>query len=272
MNQQHKNAGQVVLRSLVSADFQSKLSTSLPKGIDQDRFTRVTITALQKNPDVLQGDRNSLYLAVLACAQAGLEPDGKEAALVRFGPEVQFMPMVGGIIKRLGACGITADTQVVHANDLFDVEFGDAPAITHKPPKLGQERGAMIGAYAILRGPNGSVWREVMDAAQIEAVKNQSRAKNGLLWTKFESEAWRKTVLRRCAKRVAMPLDVLAERTLAADDASFDMNESITPAPGPESDPTVVAEQQLDRAADEPKRPAGLAAVVATPSSPEDIF
>lgn len=243
MSEQKLDPGTMVVRSLATPDFQAKLQTSLPHGYDRERFTRVVITALQTNPDVLKADKNSLYLAVLASAQAGLKPDGKEAALVRFGDKVQFMPMVAGIILRLGDNGIVCDTQVVFENDAFDVEYGDKPTITHKPPKLGSERGKMIGAYAILKAKDGTVYREVMDKAQIEAVRNQSRAKNSLMWTQFESEAWRKTVLRRCAKRVPMPLDQLAERALDADNATFDMSTETVSEP-PAADPSVVAQQE----------------------------
>lgn len=283
MNNEKRSGTELVLKTLTSTDFQGKLKTSLPANINPDRFTRVAITSLQQNPDILKADRNSLYLAILACAQAGLEPDGKQAALVRFGDKVQFMPMVAGIILRLADCGITCDTQVVHEGDLFDVQYGDDPKIIHKPAKLGSERGKMIGAYAILRSKDGTVYREVMDAEQIEAVRNQSRAKNGLLWTQFASEAWRKSVLRRCAKRIAVPFDQAFERAIQADDATFDMSqETFTPV----EDQSVVAEQQPpapDEAA-HPKvdgekpastaqaRPRALAAVVEHRPGAGEIF
>ncbi len=282
-----KRAGtDVILKTIASQEFQGKLRTSLPANIDPDRFTRVAITALQQNPDILQGDRNSLYLAILACAQAGLECDGKQAALVRFGNKIQFLPMAQGIILRLADCGITCDTQVVYEGDLFDVEYGDNPKITHKPPKLGTKRGEMLGAYAILKAKDGTVYREVMDAEQIEAVRAQSRAKNSLLWTQFAGEAWRKTVLRRCAKRIAMPLDQRAERAIEADNAAFDFSQE-TFAPVPET--TVVAEQSpaapaeaaphVDQKAAQdamesiaPVRPRALAAVVEHRAGEGDIF
>ncbi len=281
-----RKAGELVLRSIMAPEFQTKITQSLPAGVDVARFSRVTITALQRNPDLLNADRNSLYLAILACAQAGLEPDGKDAALVAFKREVQFMPMVGGIIKRLGGCGIGADTQVVYENDEFECEFGDNPYIHHRPPKLGAERGKMVGAYAILRGPGVMIYREIMDAAQIEAVRAQSKAPNGLMWTKFESEAWRKTVLRRCAKRVAINVDAPTARTLDADNATFDMREEMTLAPV-QDQTEVVAEQpsaQGESGTDKkplpqepqhpqnlPRRPRALAEVVARPDTDDEF-
>jgi recombinational DNA repair protein RecT len=78
-----------------------------------------------------------------------------------------------------------------------------------------------------------------MDKEQIAAVRSQSRAADSLMWTKFASEAWRKTVLRRCAKRIPI-LDDLTNRTMDADDQSFEFAESDIPSVDPAS---VVSEQ-----------------------------
>jgi recombination protein RecT len=311
----------MVVATIGSKDFRAKLDTALPKGVDADRFTRMTITALQANPDLLEADKDSLYLAILQCAQTGLPPDGKQAALVVFNTnvgnkqnarwikKVQFMPMVTGIINKLGEIGIKCDTAVVHANDAFEWEQGDEPKIRHKPAQLGSDRGEMIGAYAILRPKGGDVYHEVMDASQIEAVRAQSRAPNSLMWSQFKSEGWRKTVLRRCAKRVPMPFDEALEKTLEADNATFEMGEPAKTGAEPAKDPTIVAEQSQppqaleqtpgetlemrveqpaeaqvqseesedpappsERKQAPPARPRALSAVVATQSGSEDIF
>ena len=267
--------GALVAQTLTSNEFQVKLKQALPKSISPDRFTRCVITAIQANPGIVEGDKSSLYSSIVQAAQAGLNLDGKEAALVIFNTKhgdrwikkVQFMPMVGGIIKRLGSAGITVDTQVVYGNDTFEVEYGDNPRIVHKPPPFGQDRGTMIGAYAICKSRTGEVYREIMDGAQIEAVRSQSRAADSLMWTKFPSEAWRKTVLRRCAKRIPI-MDEMAQRTMEADDQTFEFDPTDVPAVDPES---VVADQptkakteaQVESQAS-PKRPKSLDAVVAS--------
>jgi recombination protein RecT len=290
------NPGALVAQTLSSAEFQTKVKQALPSGLSADRFTRCVITAIQANPGIVEGEKSSLYSAIVQAAQAGLNLDGKEAALVIFNTKqgngwikkIQFMPMVGGIIKRLGHAGVTVDTQVVYANDEFELEYGDNPRIVHKPPKFGQDRGEMIGAYAICKTKDGDVYREVMDRSQIEAVRAQSRAADSLMWTKFASEGWRKTVLRRCSKRIPV-LDDLTQRTMDADDKTFQFDtvaENEIPAVDPE---TVVAEQQPETAAAPAaappatnRRPKSLAAVVASNEPPahaddpgireEDIF
>jgi recombination protein RecT len=261
-------------RARHSNDFQAKLKQALPKSISPDRFTRCVITAIQANPGIVEGEKSSLYSSIVQAAQAGINLDGKEGALVIFNTKqgnnwvkkIQFMPMVGGIIKRLGAAGVTVDSQVVYANDTFDVEYGDNPRIVHKPPPFGQPRGEMIGAYAICKSRTGEVYREVMDADQIAAVRGQSRAGDSLMWTKFATEAWRKTVLRRCAKRIPI-LDELAQRTMDADDQTFDFPADDLPAVDPG---TVVAEQpQTPVETPKPRsRPKALDAVVQSVQKP----
>jgi recombination protein RecT len=130
----------------------------------------------------------------------------------------------------------------VYENDHFEYVLGDDPKIIHKPTKLGQPKGVMIGCYAILRRGN-DVWREVMDSSQVEAVRAMSRAKDSLMWTQFASEGYRKTVVRRCAKLVPIQ-DEMIERTLRDDDETFDMGAAPAQAAAePSADPTVVAQQ-----------------------------
>lgn len=256
MSNESRPTAQLIVSTVGSKEFQAKLAASLPKSIDTERFTRMTITAIQGNPDLLAADKESLYLAILQCAQTGLAPDGKKAALVVFNTKVkqngkefwikkvQFMPMVTGIIDKLAEVDIKCDSAVVHENDEFEWEQGDHPRIFHKPAKLGTPRGDILGAYAILRPKGEEAYHEVMDREQIERVRAQSKAPDSLMWTKFYEEGCRKTVLRRCAKRVPMKQEESVLRTLEADDATFTMTQEI-PA-GIEQD--VVAEQpQLEQ-------------------------
>lgn len=239
---------QMVVSTVGSKEFQAKVAASLPPGVNADRFTRMTITALQSKPELLEADKDSLYMAILQCAQTGLAPDGKEAALVVFNTKVgqnqwikkvQFMPMVTGVIKKLGEVEVKCDTEVVYAEDFFEYEAGDNAKITHRPAKLGMDRGVMIGAYAILRMKGiETPYREVMDSKAIEAVRAQSKSPDSLMWKQFPGEAYRKTVLRRCAKRIPMRFDESVEATLNADNETYDMSAPTT------ADPTVVAEQQ----------------------------
>lgn len=210
----------VIGTSLKSDAFRQSLQEALPPEVSIDRFTRVAISALQQNPDLLNKDRNSLFLAVRRCAEFGLNPDGREAALVAFGNAVVCMPMVGGLRKIAAKYGFTIATGVVHENDEFDYQLGVDPVMTHKPARLGTDRGKMLGAWAQAKGPDGQVYLDVMDEAAMEVVRSVSRAKNGDLWTKWKGEAWRKTVARRLWKQ--LPMYEMEDRDAKVADARFD--------------------------------------------------
>jgi recombination protein RecT len=152
------------------------------------------------------------------------------------------MPMVSGLIDKLGEVGVFCDTEVVYQNDGFEYEAGDSPKITHKPAPFGKERGEAVGAYAILRRGAATI-REVMSFHEIEKVRAQSKSPNSLGWKEFWGEMARKTVLRRGTKRIAMPLDDQDKIRAAidADDETF--NFADTPA-AEQEDGTVVAEQK----------------------------
>lgn len=236
--------------TLKSGQFQASLAEALPPEISIDRFTRVAITALQQNPDLLNKDRNSLFLAVRRCAEFGLNPDGREAALVAFGNAVVCMPMVGGLRRIAAKYGFDIATAVVHENDEFDYALGVDPVMTHKPAKLGTDRGKAIGAWAQAKGPDGQLYLEVMDRDQIEAVRQVSRAKNSGPWVSQWGEMARKTVARRLWK--SLPMYDLSDQDARVGDARLDpeFEEAPTPTETPQAAaPAAGRPSVLDRVA-----------------------
>ena len=192
---------------------QPEFRAALPPQIPVDKFIRTTLTAIQMQPDLLGTDRRSLLGACMKAAQDGLIPDGREAALVIYrgkaGPITQYMPMVGGILKKIRNSGELASisAQVVYEADHFSYELGDFERIEHKP-FLGAERGKPVAVYAIARTKDGAVYREVMSVADVEKVRASSRAAQAGPWVQWWDEMARKTVIRRIAKRLPSSADV----------------------------------------------------------------
>lgn len=174
---------------------------ALPPHISPEKFQRVVLTVAGQSPELLNADRRSLLGACIKCAQDGLVPDGREAALVMFGGKVQYMPMMAGLLKRARNTAEIASvtSHVVYNGDEFGIEYGDDERLTHKP-SLDADRGKPIGAYAIARLKDGSMVREWMSVAEIEKVRAVSRAKGSGPWTQWWDEMARKTVFRRLSK------------------------------------------------------------------------
>lgn len=201
-----------------------QFALALPPHVPAERFVRVVMTAVQSNPDLLEKDRQSLFESAMKCAQDGLLPDGREAALVIHGAKVTYMPMVAGILSKVRRSGelrsITA--HVVYENDEFDYVLGDEERIHHKP-FIG-ERGKPIITYAVAHTKDGGIYREVMTEQQVMAVKAVSRARNGPWSGPFADEMRRKTAIRRLSKRLPMSTDLLA--VIERDDELYDLNKA----------------------------------------------
>jgi len=219
-----------------------EFKAALPPQISPDKFIRTTLTAIALNPELLQADRKSLLGSAMKAAQDGLLLDGREAAPVLFrtkeGTKVQYMPMVGGILKKLRNSGELASisANVVYDKDQFEYELGDEERIIHKP-FLGEDRGNPIACYAISKTKDGAVYREVMSVADVEKVRSSSRAANNGPWTQWWDEMARKTVIRRIAKRLPSSADL--DQVLASDNevvgfVQVENKEPINITPAPE--------------------------------------
>jgi recombination protein RecT len=223
---------------------------ALPPHISVEKFVRVIQTALQTNKDLVESDRTSFFAACMKSAQEGLLPDGKEAAIVTFKDksgvkQAQFMPMVGGILKKVRNSGelssITA--QLVYEKDKFKYWIdSDGEHIEHEPQIFG-DRGVIIGVYALAKMKDEAVYIEVMTMDQIEAVKKSSRASQYGPWAgPFATEMFKKSVIRRLSKRLPLSTDI--ESTIHADDNLYEFDK---PEQLPQTEASQVEPQQTKK-------------------------
>ncbi len=225
---------------------QASFAAALPPQVRPEKFLGVVLTGLRLNEQLQNADRTTLYGACLKCAQDGLLPDGREAALVLFGDKVQYMPMLGGMLKKVRNSGEIAkiSVQVVYSLDEFDYSLGDDDRLTHKPA-MG-DRGEPIAAYAIAWLRNGERYCEVMSRDQIEKVRSVSRAKNNGPWRDWWDEMARKTVFRRLAKWLPQSTDL--QQVLEHDNENYDLTEQ----PKPPANPMAALKQRIGVAKVEP--------------------
>lgn len=242
---------------------EAEIGSQLPSNVAKDRFVNAAIAAVKQTPDILDATPRSLFASIIKAAQDGLVPDGREGVITVYSTKVkkgtkevwekqaQWNPMIFGLRKRARELDdLIVNAQVVFSGDTFERDEGDNPCITHRPAPLGTDRGDMIGAYAIFKTSAGVILhREVMDKAAIERTREQSKAKNSLMWTAFATEGWRKTVARRGFKSVpcSAPLQQLVQR----DDDLFDFDDDAAPtALAPPSPPSPPSPDQIESAAE----------------------
>lgn len=188
-----------------------QLAAALPEHLPADRLLRVVLNALQSTPALLDCDRASLYRAVMTCAQLGLEPDGVlgQAWLVPSKGKVQLVPGYRGLLTLARNSGqvLSINAQTVHRNDHFDYAYGLTERLEHVPGS--GDRGEITHFYAYARFKDGGHCFDVMSRAEVDAVRRSGPAEEPA-WVSGYAEMGKKTVLRRIAKFLPIPVQKAA--------------------------------------------------------------
>jgi recombination protein RecT len=203
---------------------EKQFALALPDHVSPEKFVRVVMTAINTNPDLQKADRQSVLAAAMKCAQDGLMPDGREAALVTYGNKASYLPMIAGVLTKVRRSGEleTINAHVVYEKDVWSYTLGDEERIEHQPYMDG-DRGKAIAVYAIAKTKDGGIYREVMSVSEVEQVRNVSRAKGNGPWVQWWGEMARKTVLRRLSKRLPMSTDL--QQVFQRDDDHYDFRQ-----------------------------------------------
>jgi recombination protein RecT len=223
-------------RDLILMDaYKASLAAALPKHLTADRMVRVVLTALNRNPKLLECTKESLWQSVMDCASLGLEPDALgRAYLVPYENKRQGIVACQLIIGYKGLIDLMyrserinmVQTGVVHKGDHWLYERGMAPKLEHRPC---DEPGSMTHVYSVvhLKGCDmPSV--EVMTRREVDAIKGRSRAAGSGPWvTDYEAMAV-KTCIRRHSK--VLPMSAELARALDTDADQVDLTAAVAPA------------------------------------------
>jgi len=207
------------IRSLLQSDaVKQQLALALPATLTPERMTRVALTTVLRTPALGNCRPESLLNALMTCAQAGLEPDGRNAHLVPYGDQVQAIFDWTGLVRLAGKNGVkNIAPALACANDTFvwkrtanGLEF--VHEVDWRKP-----RGDWFAAYVVWNNPDGGDFDgEVMTRDEVLAIKKRSRAGGNGPWVTDEAEMAKKTVIRRASKR--WPLDPEVAAAFIADD------------------------------------------------------
>lgn len=190
----------------------------LPLHVSADKFTKVLMTAVINMPPLIDCDRRSLYQAGVQAATDGLMPDGREGVIVPFKGKAKWMPMVGGICKKVRNSGEIGDidAQVVCENDEYDA-WVDEKGRHFKWRKAKGDRGRDILTFAYAVGRDGTLYFEEVSEEDMSKIEASVSAQNSPWKGPFKGEMKRKSALRRLAKyRVPQSTDL--QRLTQADD------------------------------------------------------
>lgn len=193
------------------------------KRIDASSLIRFALMDYQRSPQLQNCSPESIYLALIACAQLGLEPGGvrQEAFIVPYKSTATFQLGYRGILTLAHRSPLIRklSANVVYDRDQFEIDIGSGARIVHRP-SLDDDRGEIIGAYAYAVLPHDELdveWMSLSDLEKIEASA-QGTGRSDSPWRLWRDQMLRKSPIRRLGKR--LPLDSDAAFALQLDGAA----------------------------------------------------
>ena len=217
------------LKSIISSDaMKQQFATALPSHLSPDRFARVAITALTRTPKLQSCTQESFFKCLLDLSAMGLEPDGRRAHLIPYGRECTLVLDYKGLVELVRRSGdvVKIHADVVCENDTFTHNMGQ---VTEHTYDISKDRGAVIAAYSQVTLKNGAVQSEIMSKAEIDAIKNKSRAGRSGPWVDHYNQMACKTVFRRLTKWLTLSPEIM-DAVSAAEKTEFAELRNVTQA------------------------------------------
>jgi recombination protein RecT len=209
------------VRALLSSDaMKTQIAKALPAICTPDRFMRIAVTAITKNPKLAECTQESLMGCLLDLAQLGIEADGRRAHLIPYGNTCTLILDYKGLVELVKRGGevVTIHADKVCKNDDFLVDMGE---IKKHLIDYSRDRGEAYAYYAYAKMKDGSLQTEVMTKAEVEKIRQGSKGKNSSPWTQHFDEMGKKTVFRRLAKWLPM-LPEVAQKVDQVERMEFD--------------------------------------------------
>lgn len=193
-----------------------QIESALPSHLTADRMTRVTMTALQVQPQLLECTPLSIGFGVLQASSLGLEIGNNlgHCYLVPFNnaktgrKDAQFLIGYKGLAELAYRSGAVSymDMHAVYEGDEFDFEYGIHQRLSHKP--TGDEEPAQLThAWAMATLKDGGRKFVVLPKKAIEKTKNRSRAGKAGPWVTDYAAMATKTAVRRLCKLLPLSIE-----------------------------------------------------------------
>jgi recombination protein RecT len=205
----------------------------LPRHVTPERMLKIALGAIRTTPKLQEATSESLFGAVVVCAQLGLEPNTpmQHAHLIPFRnnamnrTDVQVIIGYRGLIDLARRSGqiISISAQAVYANDEFSYEYGLEEHCKHVPAE--GDRGEITHFYAVAKLVGGGYAFEVMSRSAVEKIRDNSqnwktavrfKSTGKSVWTQHFDEMGRKTLIRRLYKYLPTSIEMATANDLDA--------------------------------------------------------
>lgn len=205
------------------------LQAVLPQHVKPERMLKIALGALRTTPKLMECTTESLFGAVIQCAQLGLEPNTPmgHAYLIPFKnrrenrTDVQVIIGYRGFLDLARRSGqiVSIAAHAVHEKDTFDFVYGLAEKLEHRPAS--GDRGQVTHFYAVAQLVGGGHAFEVMTRADVEAIRDASqnhqsakRYNKPSVWDQYFIEMGRKTAIRRLFKYLPVSIEMATASAL----------------------------------------------------------
>lgn len=202
---------------------------------EAERLVKRALVYFTRTDKLLECTPQSFIQCVIDAAELGLPLDGRLGYAVpynvkvqkdpdRWEKQAQFQPGYKGLVsvaKRSGQI-VGAKADIICANDAFRHGRSGPASVLEHTYQIDKPRGDVTGAYAIIRyGASPDDWEyEVMSFAELEKVRNSSKASGSGPWVDWPEEMRKKTVLKRALKTHCDDPSLL--RAIDLDEREFD--------------------------------------------------
>lgn len=186
------------------------VTDALPSDFNKARFVQNTVALVAENEQLARMPQAKLVPVLLKGAYLGLDFFNKECYAVPYGQQLQFTPSYKGMVKlaKLYSKRPLTDVyaHVVRDGDEFESGMEDGHEYVRFKPKPFND-GAIIGAFAVAQFKDGGIKVEVMNKAQLDAVKRMSKSQSGTSWKFFPDQMYQKSVVRRLCKNIDLDME-----------------------------------------------------------------
>lgn len=194
-----------------------QFARALPKHLSPERFQRVAITATTRTPKLLDCTPASVMKCLLDLSAMGLEPDGRRAHLIPYGQECTLVIDYKGLVELIRRSGdvVSIRAETVCERDEFSWVNGE---VSHRV-NWRENRGAVQAVYAEAVMKSGERQTAVMTIAEVNAIRERSKAGKSGPWVTDFAEMAKKTAVRRLSKMLPLSSEIMEH--VARDDDQF---------------------------------------------------
>ena len=221
----------------------SSIALMMPKHITPERLFKTFLVAANRNPVIFQCTQLSVMETVNRAAELGLDlsgtlgeaypvpfknkikiPDGRGGTREEWVMQLQLIIGYRGLEKlawQSGEVGMI-DAEVVYERDSFIFRKGFDPKLEWEPYRGGDDRGQVVGAYALFITKLGGRMARFMPKSDIEKIRNGAKSADSPAWRNHWDEMARKTALRRVLKDAPLSTEKFV-RAMEIDDEDHDL-------------------------------------------------